>query len=232
MSLVIEARDLRKIYHMGEEEVHALRGVSFKVVKQEFISIMGPSGSGKSTLLHILGCLDRPTSGELLIEGQNIQKATGNQLAEIRNRRIGFVFQNFNLLPKATALENVELPLIYAGVRGRERRERAEVVLERVGLADRMAHRPPELSGGQRQRVAIARAMVTEPTFILADEPTGALDSKTSAQIMELFAELNAEGNTILIITHDPTVAKQTKRIIHLLDGQIIKDTAGDGVSA
>lgn len=156
MSLVIEARDLRKIYHMGEEEVHALRGVSFKVVKQEFISIMGPSGSGKSTLLHILGCLDRPTSGELLIEGQNIQKATGNQLAEIRNRRIGFVFQNFNLLPKATALENVELPLIYAGVRRRERRERAKVVLERVGLADRMAHRPPELSGGQRQRVAIA----------------------------------------------------------------------------
>ena len=142
------------------------------------------------------------------------------------------MFQNFNLLPKATALENVELPLIYAGVRRRERRERAKVVLERVGLADRMAHRPPELSGGQRQRVAIARAMVTEPTFILADEPTGALDSKTSAQIMELFAELNAEGNTILIITHDPTVAKQTKRIIHLLDGKIIKDTAGDGVSA
>lgn len=232
MTAMIEAKDLTKVYQMGAEQVHALRGVSFTVQKQEFIAIMGPSGSGKSTLLHIVGCLDRPTSGQLFIANQDVQKATDNELAEIRNRKIGFVFQTFNLLPKATALENVELPLIYAGVRKRERRERAQAVLERVGLADRMRHRPNELSGGQRQRVAIARAIVTEPAFILADEPTGALDSKTGEQILDLFAELNAEGNTILLITHDKNVAARARRIIQLLDGRIVSDVRAREVEA
>jgi len=230
MTPVIEAKGLTKIYRMGEEQVHALRGVSFSVEKQEFIAIMGPSGSGKSTLLHIIGCLDRPTSGQLLIDNQDVQRATDNQLAEIRNRKVGFVFQTFNLLPKATALENVELPMIYAGVRRKERRERAAAVLERVGLADRMNHRPNEMSGGQRQRVAIARAIVNEPAFILADEPTGALDTKTGTQILDLFEELNAEGNTIILITHDPNIAARAKRVIHLLDGLMVSDTARNGV--
>ncbi|HPT82707.1 MAG TPA: ABC transporter ATP-binding protein [Limnochordia bacterium] len=232
MSTVIEARQLTKVYPMGEEKVHALRGVSFSVRRNEYIAIMGPSGSGKSTLLHILGCLDRPTSGELIIEGTNVLQATDNRLAEIRNRRIGFVFQNFNLMSRATALENVELPLIYAGVRKKERRERAVAVLERVGLADRLHHRPTELSGGQRQRVAIARALVTEPAFILADEPTGALDSKTSVQIMELFAQLHEEGNTLLLITHNQSVAQEAERLIEILDGLIIGDSGQEGVGA
>lgn len=193
---------------------------------------MGPSGSGKSTLLHILGCLDRPTSGDLTIEGTNVLQATDNRLAEIRNRRIGFVFQNFNLMARATALENVELPLIYGGVRRKERRERALAALERVGLADRLHHRPTELSGGQRQRVAIARALVTEPAFILADEPTGSLDSKTSVQIMELFAQLHQEGNTLLVITHNQSVAQEAQRIIELLDGRITSDSGQQGVGA
>lgn len=232
MSTVIEARKLTKIYPMGEEEVHALRGVSFSVRRNEYIAIMGPSGSGKSTLLHILGCLDRPTSGDLTIEGTNVLQATDNRLAEIRNRRIGFVFQNFNLMARATALENVELPLIYGGVRRKERRERALAALERVGLADRLHHRPAELSGGQRQRVAIARALVTEPAFILADEPTGSLDSKTSVQIMELFAQLHQEGNTLLVITHNQSVAQEAQRIIELLDGRITSDSGQQGVGA
>lgn len=232
MSTVIEARKLTKIYPMGEEEVHALRGVSFSVRRNEYIAIMGPSGSGKSTLLHILGCLDRPTSGDLTIEGTNVLQATDNRLAEIRNRRIGFVFQNFNLMARATALENVELPLIYGGVRRKERRERALAALERVGLADRLHHRPTELSGGQRQRVAIARALVTEPAFILADEPTGSLDSKTSVQIMELFARLHQEGNTLLVITHNQSVAQEAQRIIELLDGRITSDSGQQGVGA
>ena len=232
MSTVIEARKLTKIYPMGEEEVHALRGVSFSVRRNEYIAIMGPSGSGKSTLLHILGCLDRPTSGDLTIEGTNVLQATDNRLAEIRSRRIGFVFQNFNLMARATALENVELPLIYGGVRRKERRERALAALERVGLADRLHHRPTELSGGQRQRVAIARALVTEPAFILADEPTGSLDSKTSVQIMELFAQLHQEGNTLLVITHNQSVAQEAQRIIELLDGRITSDSGQQGVGA
>ncbi len=232
MSTVIEARKLTKIYPMGEEEVHALRGVSFSVRRNEYIAIMGPSGSGKSTLLHILGCLDRPTSGDLTIEGTNVLQATDNRLAEIRNRRIGFVFQNFNLMARATALENVKLPLIYGGVRRKERRERALAALERVGLADRLHHRPTELSGGQRQRVAIARALVTEPAFILADEPTGSLDSKTSVQIMELFAQLHQEGNTLLVITHNQSVAQEAQRIIELLDGRITSDSGQQGVGA
>ncbi|HHU61394.1 MAG TPA: ABC transporter ATP-binding protein [Natronincola sp.] len=230
MNTMIVAKELTKIYHMGEEKVHALRGVSFEVKKNEFISIMGPSGSGKSTLLHIIGCLDKPTSGELFIEDLNVQKATDNRLAEVRNAKIGFVFQSFNLMAKATAIENVELPLIYAGVRKRERRERTLAVLERVGLADRVNHRPTELSGGQRQRVAIARAMVTDPAFILADEPTGALDTATGALIMELFAELNDEGNTVVVITHDPDIAAQAKRSIRLLDGEIIHDAGNEVV--
>ena len=232
MNTMIEAKTLTKIYQLGDEQVHALRGVSFSVQKKDFIAIMGPSGSGKSTLLHIIGCLDRPTSGELVIEGLNVQEASGNKLAEIRNQKIGFVFQSFNLLAKATAVENVELPLIYAGVRKKERRQRALAVLERVGLTDRIKHRPTELSGGQRQRVAIARAMVTEPAFILADEPTGALDTTTSRQILDLFAQLNNEGNTVVIITHDPNVAQRTHRTIELLDGQITKDASGNGVGA
>lgn len=230
MNTMIVAKELTKIYHMGEEKVHALRGVSFEVKKKEFISIMGPSGSGKSTLLHIIGCLDKPTSGELFIEDLNVQKATDNRLAEVRNAKIGFVFQSFNLMAKATAIENVELPLIYAGVRKRERRERTLAVLERVGLAARVNHRPTELSGGQRQRVAIARAMVTDPAFILADEPTGALDTATGALIMELFAELNDEGNTVVVITHDPDIAAQAKRSIRLLDGEIIHDAGNEVV--
>ena len=232
MTTMIEARELTKVYTMGEEEVHALRGVSFSVQRKDFIAIMGPSGSGKSTLLHIIGCLDRPTAGQLFIEGLNAQEASGNKLAEIRNQKIGFVFQSFNLMAKATAVENVELPLIYAGVRRKERRQRALATLERVGLADRTRHRPTELSGGQRQRVAIARAMVTEPAFILADEPTGALDTTTSAQILDLFAELNDEGNTVVLITHDLNIAKRAQRRIELLDGHIIKDQAQNGVGA
>lgn len=230
MNTMIVAKGISKIYQMGEEKVHALRGVSFEVRKKEFISIMGPSGSGKSTLLHILGCLDKPTAGELFIENLNVRKASDNRLAEVRNQKIGFVFQSFNLMAKATALENVELPLIYAGMRKRERRELALSVLERVGLADRVTHRPTELSGGQRQRVAIARAIATDPAFILADEPTGALDTTTGAQIMELFAELNEEGNTVVVITHDSNIASQTKRAIRLLDGEIIHDVRNEVV--
>lgn len=232
MNVMIEATKLTKVYQMGDEQVHALRGVSFAVHRKDFIAIMGPSGSGKSTMLHIIGCLDRPTAGELFIEGLNVQEAGGNKLAEIRNQKIGFVFQNFNLMAKATAVENVELPLIYAGIRKRERRQRALAALERVGLSDRIKHRPPELSGGQRQRVAIARAMVTEPAFILADEPTGALDTTTSGQILDLFAELNDEGNTVILITHDPAVAQRTHRIIELLDGRITRDSSRNGVGA
>lgn len=229
---MIQAHTLTKVYEMGSEQVHALRGVSFAVSQGEYLAIMGPSGSGKSTLLHILGCLDRPTGGRLVIEGLDVKKASENRLAELRNEQIGFVFQKFNLLAKATALENVELPLIYAGVKAKQRREKALEVLDRVGLADRIKHRPNELSGGQRQRVAIARALVTEPAFILADEPTGSLDSKTSEQIMELFAELNDEGNTLVVITHDPEVAKQTKRVLQLYDGLIVSDLPASEVGA
>lgn len=229
---MIQATALTKVYKMGHEEVHALRGISFAVERGEYVSIMGPSGSGKSTLLHVLGCLDRPSSGDLAIEGVNVKKASQNYLAEIRNQKIGFVFQKFNLLAKATALENVELPLIYAGVRAKFRRERALEVLERVGLTDRIRHRPNEMSGGQRQRVAVARALITKPSFILADEPTGSLDSKTSEQILDLFAELNQEGNTFLIVTHDSNIARQTKRVIQLYDGLITQDGPASEVGA
>lgn len=202
-------------------EVHALRGIDFDVEEGCFLAIMGPSGSGKSTLMNIIGCLDRPTSGELYLRGEDVSKLSGDRLARVRNRQIGFVFQQFNLLPALNARENVELPLVYAGLSARERRQRSTEVLERVGLSDRGHHRPAELSGGQQQRVAIARALVTDPAILLADEPTGALDSKTGEEIMALFQELHEQGRTIILVTHDAQVARQAQRILHLKDGKI-----------
>lgn len=223
---VIEASDLRKTYKMGSVEVHALAGVSFKIRRGEIVSIMGPSGSGKSTLMNILGCLDRPTSGSYLLDGEEVAHLNSDQLAMIRNRKVGFVFQSFNLLPRATALSNVELPMRYAGV-GRGRSDRARQALESVGLADRVHHKPTELSGGQQQRVAIARALVNNPAILMADEPTGNLDSKSGKEIMELILTLNRErGTTILVVTHDPRVAEQTQREIRLEDGLLLERSA------
>jgi len=223
--LVIDTRDISKIYQMGDLQVHALRGASFQVSRGELVAIMGPSGSGKSTLMNILGCLDQPTSGEYFLEGMEIDQLDDNQLAEIRSKRIGFVFQTFNLLPRTTALSNVELPLVYGGLGGRRRRERAVAALEAVGLGDRLHHRPNELSGGQQQRVAIARALINEPSIILADEPTGNLDSKSGAEIMAIFQRLNEEqGITIIFVTHEPEIAQHTRRIVRLSDGRIIED--------
>jgi putative ABC transport system ATP-binding protein len=218
---VIRAEDLTKVYKMGEVEVHALRGVSFQIAKGEVVAIMGPSGSGKSTLMNIIGCLDQPTEGEYFLDGEQVSNLKDDQLASIRNRKVGFVFQSFNLLPRATALSNVEMPIRYAGVR-QNLRERALQSLELVGLGDRIDHHPNELSGGQQQRVAIARALVNDPAIILADEPTGNLDTQAGDEIMSLLLTLNREkGTTLVIVTHDPEIAEQTRRIIHIRDGLI-----------
>jgi len=222
--MLINVENLVKIYKMGTVEVQALRGISFSIEKQEFVSIMGPSGSGKSTLMDILGCLAKPTSGNYLLEGNEVGDMSDNQLAAVRNKSIGFVFQAFNLLPRTTALHNVELPLIYSGVSRRERRKRSLEALEAVGLADRTHHKSNELSGGQIQRVAIARALVNNPSMIFADEPTGNLDTKSGAEVMVIFDKLNEEGNTIIMVTHERYIAEHAKRIIHLKDGIIEED--------
>ena len=222
--MIIEVKGLHKVYKNGSIEVAALRGVDFAVAPKEFVSVMGQSGSGKSTLMNILGCLDSITAGEYFLDGVNAAGLSSNALAEIRNKKIGFVFQSFNLLPKLTSLQNVELPMIYAGVSASKRREAAKIALERVGLADRGKHRPNELSGGQRQRVAIARALVNSPAIILADEPTGNLDSSSSAEIMGIFQQLNEEGATILMVTHEPDIAMHGGRIITFKDGEIMRD--------
>ena len=221
---VIELKGIKKIYAAGDIQVVALGGVELHVAAGEFVSIMGPSGSGKSTMMNILGCLDTPSAGEYILDGTDVSKASGNQLAIIRNQKIGFVFQGFNLLPRTTALENVELPLLYAGLGAKERKERALLALESVGLAKRVHHRPKELSGGQQQRVAIARALVTRPAIILADEPTGNLDSRSSEEVMAIFQRVHQDGNTILIVTHEPDIAEYTRRIVRFRDGRIEGD--------
>lgn len=226
---MIEVQGLSKVYRMGATEVHALREVSMRVAAGEFLALMGSSGSGKSTLMHLLGCLDTPTAGCYQLQGQDVSKLSGGEQARVRNTRIGFIFQSFNLLPRMSALENVSLPLLYRG-RARRARERAARALERVGLAERTTHRPTELSGGERQRVAIARALATDPAIILADEPTGNLDSATGADIMQLLLDLWSEGRTILVVTHNAQVAAHAQRTLHMRDGQILNGRSGDVV--
>ncbi len=221
---IINLENISRVYQVGSEEVHALDDVSLKIDSNEYVAIMGPSGSGKSTLMNILGCLDTPTSGKYDLKGTDVSDMSDNELAEVRNREIGFVFQTFNLLPRATSFHNVELPLIYAGVPAAQRREKAEQALASVGLKERMLHKPNELSGGQRQRVAVARALVVGPSIILADEPTGNLDSKTGEDIMALFHEIYKQGNTIILVTHEEYIANHAKRVIRLLDGKIESD--------
>ena len=223
---VIVTRNLERQYDMGGEIVRALRGVDVMIRRNEFVAIMGPSGSGKSTLMNLIGCLDTPSEGEYWLNGHRVSELGDDELARIRNKEIGFVFQTFNLLPRADALHNVELPLVYAGVGSKERKERATEALRRVGLEDRMRHRPNELSGGQRQRVAIARALVNRPSILLADEPTGNLDSTTSEDIMRLFEELHAQNQTIILVTHEPDIAAHAARQIHLMDGKVARDFA------
>jgi putative ABC transport system ATP-binding protein len=223
-SATLSLRDVTKTYVLGADKVHALRGINLDIERNEYVAVMGPSGSGKSTLMHLIGCLDVPTSGAYWLEGQMVAKMSESQLADIRNQRIGFVFQTFNLIPRANIFHNVELPLVYGGVRKAERKARAEHAIDRVGLADRMRHKPNELSGGQRQRVAIARALVCNPSIILADEPTGNLDSKTGDEIMALFDELHAAGQTIILVTHEEYIAKHALREVRLRDGLIESD--------
>ena len=221
---LIETQDLWKTYVMGSEEIHALRGASIQIERGEYVAIMGPSGSGKSTLMNLIGCLDTPSKGSYLLNGKQVSQMNDNELARIRNEEIGFVFQTFNLLPRASALHNVELPLVYAGIPAKDRQIRAKAALEKVELSERMNHRPNELSGGQRQRVAIARALVNNPSILLADEPTGNLDSKTGSEIMALFDRLHDAGNTIILVTHEADIAAYARRAIHLRDGQVEKD--------
>ena len=223
---LIETRDLWKTYVMGDEEIHALRGVNISIERGEYVAIMGPSGSGKSRLMNLIGCLDTPSKGSYLLNDKEVASMNDDELARIRNEEIGFVFQTFNLLPRATALHNVELPLVYAGVASKARQERARQALEKVELTQRASHRPNELSGGQRQRVAIARALVNNPSILLADEPTGNLDSKTGTEIMGVFARLHETGNTIILVTHEPDIAGYAHRVISIRDGQVEKDTS------
>lgn len=227
---IITVRDLAKTYIMGTEKVHALKGVSVDIKKNEYVALMGPSGSGKSTLMNMLGCLDTPTSGEYDLNGNEVNAMADNELAIIRNKEIGFVFQTFNLLPRLTALDNVALPLVYSGDSKSQRIEKAERVLKLVGLGDRMDHRPNELSGGQRQRVAIARALVNSPSIILADEPTGNLDTKTSIEIMSILEKIHSEGNTIILVTHEPDIAEHAHRIIRLRDGLVDSDKKNENI--
>lgn len=222
---LIDIIGITKVYRMGSTEVHALAGVDLQINDNEYVAIMGPSGSGKSTLMNVIGCLDTPTDGEYFLNNKNVSHMSDDELAQIRNSEIGFVFQTFNLLPRVTCLQNVELPLIYAGIRKSDRKEQAMQALESVGLGDRVTHKPSELSGGQRQRVAVARALVNRPSILLADEPTGNLDSRTSEEIMELFEELHERGNTILIVTHEEEIAQHTRRIVRLRDGKVETDT-------
>ena len=229
---IIRIRDLTRHYVMGTETVQALRGVSLDIDRNEYVAIMGPSGSGKSTMMNMIGCLDTPTGGEYWLNGQEVSQLTDDQLDRVRNKEIGFVFQTFNLLPRATSLHNVELPLVYAGVSARDRRARASAALVRVGLGDRMDHRPNELSGGQRQRVAIARALVNEPSILLADEPTGNLDSTTSEEIMQVFGELHQQGQTIIMVTHEADIAAHAERTVVLRDGKVESDRIAAGAAA
>jgi putative ABC transport system ATP-binding protein len=226
MKPVIQMEEVKKTYFIGDQEIQALRGVNLVIQEGDFAAIMGPSGSGKSTMMNLIGCLDKPTSGELYLDGYPVSKADDDELAIIRNQKIGFVFQQFHLLPRTSAVENVELPLLYAGVPAKERRERAVQALERVGLGNRLYNKPNELSGGQQQRVSIARALVNNPVILLADEPTGALDTKTSIEIMSIFQQLHEEGKTIVLVTHEPDIAEHAKRIIRFRDGQIISNEA------
>ena len=229
-TVFFEMRGINKYYAMGDEQLHALRDVDLSISRGEYLSVLGPSGSGKSTLMNIIGCLDVASSGSYILHDREIEDMSEAELAEIRSREIGFVFQNSQLLPRLSALKNVELPLVYAGVSGRERRRRAEEMLERVGLSDRMEHMPNQLSGGQQQRVAVARALVGNPSILLADEPTGALDQKTGKQVMALFRELNEEGRTIIMITHDMNIAANARRTVHIIDGMLTEGGDRDGI--